>query len=133
MKTIYKLSILLISVLTAALLMSYASTDRFEENSENTIVVLQFKAQPEKGEVAASELSKLFEKVKKEPHFVGIKLHIDPNDATNIMLYEEWEDGAYYQSEHMETDYMKAFMADSRAFLAGPPQISFWNLKGIYE
>ena len=97
--------------------------------TENSIVVLKFKALPEKGSEAVSELTKLIEKVKFEPHFVNIKLHVDPNDNTNILLYEEWDDLSYYNSEHMETEYIQEFMSSSTDFLAGPPDISFWKVE----
>lgn len=98
-----------------------------------TIVVLKFKAQPNKSDQAISALNKLFEKVKEEPNFVSIKLHIDPVDNTNIMLYEEWEDQTYYNNEHMNTVHLQSFMANSVNFLTGPPEISFWEVKGVID
>ena len=98
-----------------------------------TIVVLKFKAQPNKSDQAISALNKLFEKVKEEPNFVSIKRHIDPVDHTNIMLYEEWEDQSYYNNEHMNTAHLQSFMANSVNFLTGPPEISFWEVKGIID
>ena len=61
----------------------------------NAIVLIKFKAQPEKGAQTVSELTKLLEQVRKEPNFVSIKMHVDPNDDTNVLLYEEWEDASY--------------------------------------
>ncbi len=107
------------------------SSDHF--TSENAIVTLKFKTQPEKGDVAVSELKRLFESVKKEPHFVSIKLHVDPADNTNILLYEEWESAEYYQGDHMKTPHLEAFMAASREFLAGPPEIAFWTMEGEFK
>ena len=69
-----------------------ASNENGKDSNENTIVMLKFKAQPEKGAQTVTELNSLIENVQKEPNFVSIKMHIDPNDNTNIMLYEEWED-----------------------------------------
>ena len=95
---------------------------------ENVIVVvLKFKAKPEKGDETVVELTKLLEKVKQEPYFISIKLHIDPEDNTNILLYEEWEDESYYKSEHMKTDHLQEFIANSEDFLSGPPEITFWK------
>ena len=101
--------------------------------NENAIVVLKFKAQPGKVEEAISEFEGLFEKVRQEPNFGSIKLHIDPNDKTNILLYEEWEDVDYYQNEHMNTDHLKEFMENSSKFLAGPPEVTFWKVKQVYK
>lgn len=63
--------------------------------SKNTIVLVKYKTQPDKSKEAINNLTTLIEQVKKEPHFVGIKLHVDPKDPTNILLYEEWQDASY--------------------------------------
>ena len=100
---------------------------------ENVIILLKFKAQAEKGDQTIAALEKLFAEVKKEPNYVSIKLHVDPNDNTNILLYEEWEDLGYYNGEHMTTEHLQAFMAASSNFLAGPPDISVWEVKGVFK
>ena len=102
-------------------------------SGENTIVLLKFQAQPDKGEQAISELTDLLQKVKKEPNFVSITVHVDPNDVTNILLYEEWEDASYYNNEHMNTAHLQEFMANSSNFLTGPPEITFWEVKSVFE
>ncbi len=102
-------------------------------SKQNTIVLLKFKAQAGKGKQAVAELTKLIEQVQGEPHFVSIKLHVDPNDNTNILLYEEWEDANYYNGAHMNTPYMKAFQANSVNFLGGPPEITFWKVENTFE
>lgn len=61
-------------------------TNDMDSAEPSVIVVLRFKAQPNKSDETISALNKLFEKVKEEPNFVSIKLHIDPVDHTNIML-----------------------------------------------
>ncbi len=111
------------------------SSNKQSDTSEtkNTIVILKFKAQPDKGTEAVTDLIKLLENVKNEPHFVNIKLHIDPIDNTNIMLYEEWDDESYYNTEHMETDHIQEFMANSSKFLMGPPDISFWYVQNVFD
>ncbi|MGI9547361.1 MAG: putative quinol monooxygenase [Flavobacteriaceae bacterium] len=110
-------------------------SDKHLDNSatNNTIVLVKYKVQPDKGGEAVSELTKLIEKVKQEPHFVNIKLHIDLKDNTNILLYEEWEDLVYYNTEHMNTAHLQEFIANSRNFLAGPPEISLWNVERIFK
>jgi len=110
-----------------------AVNDPDKNTTQNTIVVLRFKTQPEKGSKTVSELTTLIEKVKREPNFIGIKLHVDPNNNTNILLYEEWENANYYNTTHMETDHMKEFMVNSRNFLTGPPEISFWNMEKEFK
>ena len=135
MRTLNKLKGILILVLSAQVLFGCdpAENKSDSDSNENAIVILKFKAQPGKSQEAVSELEALFEKVKEEPNFASIKLHVDPNDDTNILLYEEWEDVVYYQNEHMSTDHLKAFMENSAKFLAGPPEVTFWEVENVYR
>ena len=52
--------------------------------------------------------------------------------TSNILLYEEWSDEVYYKGDHMNTTHLQKFIGDSRNFLAGPPEISFWKLNSNY-
>jgi quinol monooxygenase YgiN len=135
MKTLKTSLTLLCAIAISSVLIAWlpASSGNGTDSNENTIVLLKFKAQPEKGAQTVSELNSLIENVQKEPNFVSIKMHIDPNDDTNILLYEEWEDANYYNGEHMNTDHIKAFMENSRNFLTGPPDITFWKLEKVFQ
>lgn len=135
MNTFINLPLKLIFLLYTITLIACNTSDQQSGNSETipSIVVLKFKTQPDKGAETVSELINLIENVKKEPHFVSIKLHVDPNDETNIMMYEEWDDISYYKTEHMNTDHLKEFQSNSVNFLAGPPEISFWNVKRVFK
>lgn len=112
--------------LTAFVFIGWNKNNIVEE--KNTIVLVKYKAQPSKETTAVDALVKLIEEVRKEPHFVTIKLHVDPKDKTNILLYEEWSNETYYNTEHMKTAHLQKFIGDSRNFLAGPPEITFWQL-----
>ncbi len=101
-------------------------------NNENLIVLVKYKSQPGKSSEAISGLTKLIEEVKNEPNFVNITLHVDAKDSSNILLYEEWSDENYYTGDHMKTSHLQNFMQDSRAFLAGPPEISQWKIEKKY-
>ena len=135
MKVYNRLTSFSVFIVLALVLIGWESSDyRSNRNSEKTItVLLKFKAQPEKGERAVSEFVKLLDKVKKEPHFVAIKLHVDPEDNTNILLYETWGDQAYYTTEHMNTTHLQAFMEESKNFLTGPPDVSFWKVENVFK
>lgn len=100
----------------------------FSQNNKNIIVLVKYKTQQGKDSVALSGLIHLVAKVKKEPHYVKIKIHIDPSDPSNILLYEEWSDEEYYKGAHLKTPHLQQFMMDSRSFLAGPPEITFWKI-----
>ncbi len=135
MKSMKKPSaILILAACTLFLIGWLPSSGKSESNEKsNTIVLIKFKAQPEKGAQTVSELTALLEQVRKEPNFVSITMHVDPNDDTNVLLYEEWEDASYYNNEHMNTTHLKAFMEDSSNFLTGPPEITFWNVKKVFK
>jgi quinol monooxygenase YgiN len=90
-------------------------------------VLVKYKTQPSKEDMALKALQELIAKVKKEPHYVSIVVHIDPNDKSNILLHEQWADEDYYKGAHMKTPHLLQFINDSRQFLAGPPDISFWK------
>ena len=109
-----------------AALASCATNER-KKNDDNFVVLVKYKSQSGKAGEARSALLRLLEKVKKEPNYVSIKLHIDPSDNTNILLYEEWTNEEYYKGEHMNTQHLLQFMNEARSFLAGPPEITFWK------
>ena len=126
-----KLSLYIFSII-AILLVSCQDNKQetvTKENNQNLIVLVKYKTQPAKSDEAVAGLTKLILEVKKEPNFVSITLHIDPKDNSNILLYEEWSDEAYYNGEHMKTEHLQSFIEDSRNFLAGPPEISQWKIE----
>lgn len=104
-----------------------------DKNAADRIVVLvTYKAQPNKSVEAVTALQQLIEQVKKEDHYVSVTLHVDPDDNSNIMLYEVWDDVFYYKNPHMKTEYMQQFILDSEAFLMGAPSVTFWKVNGVY-
>ena len=125
---------LLSFVLLTVFIFSYAQekSETVESGKNNITVLVKYKSQPDKQKDALSALNALILEVKKEPHFVNIKLLVDPADKTNILLYEEWSDEVYYKGDHMNTTHLQKFIGDSRNFLAGPPEISFWKLNSNY-
>ena len=121
-----------ILILGLIIISSFIGCDKNEE-ADNLIVIVKYKTQPNKSVDALMGLKKLIEKVKKEDHFVNIKLHIDQKDNSNILLYEEWNDELYYRNQHMKTDHLKEFIVESQEYLAGPPEISFWKVNAVYK
>lgn len=63
-----------------------------------------------------------------EPDCFGIHLHVDPDDASRLFLYERWRSRASYSGPHLQTPHLGAFMVTARELLAGPPSIEFWTL-----
>lgn len=107
-------------------------TSAVDDGKNNLFVLVKYKAQPSKHDEALAALNSLILEVMKEPNFVNIKLFVDPADETNLLLYEQWTDEAYYKGEHMNTAHLQKFMGDAREFLAGPPDISSWRLNQNY-
>jgi len=126
-----KCLIQLVIFLTILLFACHSNQHEFmsKENNQNLIVLVKYKTQTSKGEEAIAGLTKLLEAVKSEPNFIKITMHTDLHDHTNILLYEEWSNEAYYNGDHMKTTHIQKFMVDSRAFLAGPPEITQWKIE----
>ncbi len=103
-------------------------TSAFSQANKNLIVLVKYKTQPGKDSLALVGLKKLIAEVKKESNYVGIFIHVDPVDKSNILLYEQWLDEDYYKGDHLKTAHLQQFINDSRAFLTGPPQITFWKI-----
>lgn len=94
---------------------------------QNLVVLVKYKTLPSKNTEAIPGLTKLIEAVKQEPNFVSITMLTDKNDPSVIMLYEEWCNETYYHGDHMKTPHLQDFMISSRAYMAGPPEISGWK------
>ena len=129
---------LLITILPVMALLLVSCGKNTQENvsksvNNNLIVLVKYKSQPSKSKEAVEGLTKLIETVKTEPNFVNITIHVDPKDDSNILLYEEWSNESYYNGAHMKTEHLQKFMEDSRAFLAGPPEISQWKIEKVFD
>lgn len=118
-----KLILLLTLVFT-----TFFSTNVYSQSSKDIIVLVKYKSQPGKDSLALERLKDLVAKVKKEPHYVSIIIHVDPLDKSNILLYERWANEGYYKGDHLKTAHLQQFMNNSRSFLAGPPDITFWKI-----
>jgi len=125
---------LLLFFVFTSLISAYAQQkpESVNKANNNLTVLVKYKSQPEKQADALAALNALILEVKKEPNFVNIKMLVDPADKTNILLYEEWSNEDYYNGDHMNTTHLKKFIGDSRNFLAGPAEISFWKLNNNY-
>jgi quinol monooxygenase YgiN len=121
-----KNSKLLLSLIFIIAVVSFTSANA--QSNKKLVVLVKYKTQPGKDSIALIELKNLVAKVKKEPNYVTIIIHVDPSDKSNILLYEQWSDEEYYKGEHMKTAHLQQFMTAARSFLAGPPEITFWKI-----
>lgn len=117
---------LIFSLILIITVLSFNSV--YSQTSKELIVLVKYKTLPGKDSLALSTLKSLIAKVKEEPNFVNIIIHIDPSDKSNILLYEKWANEDYYKGEHMKTPHLLQFMNDARSFLGGPPEITFWKI-----
>ena len=103
-------------------------TSAYSQTDKNIIVLVKYKTQPGKDSLALVGLKSLIAKVKDEPNYVSIIIHVDPFDKSNILLYEQWSNEDYYKGDHLKSVHLQQFMIDSRSFLTGPPEITFWKI-----
>ena len=117
------------SILMFATLISCGSTN----SEDNLLVIVKYKTQPNKNIDAIEALKTLISQAEKEKHFVELKIYVDPDDNSTILVQEEWDDAGYYKNDHMKTAHYQKFMTESPSFLVSPPEVSFWNLNSVYR
>lgn len=117
------------SLLICATLISCGSTN----SKDNLLVIVKYKTQPNKNIDAIVAIQSLVAQAEKEDHFVELKIYVDPDDNSTILVQEEWDDAGYYKNGHMQTPHYQKFMTESPAFLVGTPEISYWNLNSVYQ
>jgi len=94
------------------------------------LVLITYRAQPGKADTAVAALSALIKTVvAEEPACGGIQMYQDAADPDRILLYEEWTSREAYLGPHMQTPHIRAFIAEASAFIAAPPEITFWRLR----
>jgi quinol monooxygenase YgiN len=92
------------------------------------VVFVSYTALPEHAEVAKQALSTLIATVlSSEPECAGITLLQSASDPTRFTLIERWPSQDIFLGPHMQQPHIQSFIQQAGAFLAGPPDISFWN------
>lgn len=95
---------------------------------DSVIVLIAYLAQPGKAEAARDALRKLIKTViASEKDCLGIQLLQSADAPERFSLVERWTSRQAYEGPHMTTAHLQAFIATAPGFLAGPPDISFWN------
>ena len=95
------------------------------------VVVVTYQASPAQVEAARREISALVAAVlSTEPECRGIQMLQDASDPTRFMLIERWPDRETFLGPHMQQPHIQSFIQRAGAFLAGPPDISFWHAAG---
>jgi quinol monooxygenase YgiN len=84
---------------------------------------LQPGAQPE----ALRLLRPVLDAMRHEPSFINCVLHRDPEDPTQLMLYETWADLDDLRTVQMRRPYRTAYEARLPALLAAPREARLWQ------
>jgi len=93
-----------------------------------TVVIVSYRALPDHADLARREIAALVATVKaSEPDCGGITMLQDSTDPAALTLIEDWPSKEVFLGPHMQQAHIQAFMRSAGSFLAGPPDISFWQ------
>ena len=91
------------------------------------VVLVSYRALPDHAGTARRAIADLVATVRAtEPDCAGITMLQDAGDPTRFMLIEHWPSREIFLGPHMQQPHIQSFIRDAGAFLAGPPDISFW-------
>lgn len=91
-------------------------------------VLVRYRTLPSQESRAKQELAALVATVTaNEAACQGITMLQDAADPTAMLLVEHWTDRETYLGPHLQQPHIQAFMQKAGAFLAGPPEITFWH------
>ncbi|MEZ5312732.1 MAG: antibiotic biosynthesis monooxygenase [Thermoanaerobaculia bacterium] len=92
------------------------------------VVLVRYRAAPGKEAAARAAIAALVRTVlAAEPDCGGIEVLHDLDDAAATTLVEHWPSREIYLGPHMQQPHLQEFIRSAGAFLAGPPDISFWR------
>ena len=95
------------------------------------VVLVSYRALPEHADTAAREIGNLVASVQAlEPDCGGITMLQHASDPTRFTLIEHWPSQEVFLGPHMQQPHIQTFIQGAGAFLAGPPDISFWHPVG---
>ncbi len=92
------------------------------------VVMVVYRAQPGCADVALRAIAALVAAVlRNEPACGGIRLLQDLDTPDRITLLEQWPSREAFLGPHLQQPHIQTFIAGAGAFLAGPPDITFWQ------
>jgi len=96
-----------------------------------TTVLVIYRVLPDQVNTAIREIGSLIATVQaSEPDCHGITMLQDANDLSRINLIERWPSQELFLGPHMQQPHIQSFIQAAATFLAGPPEILFWNTVG---
>ncbi|HCU64461.1 MAG TPA: antibiotic biosynthesis monooxygenase [Rheinheimera sp.] len=94
----------------------------------NSIVIVRYRALPAQVDTVRREIAALVATVRaSEPDCGGITMLQDSSDPTAFTLIETWPSQEVFLGPHMQQPHIQSFIQAAGKFLAGPPDISFWQ------
>ena len=94
----------------------------------DTTVMVSYRLRPDQVQTALKAIASLVSTVlKSEPACKGIEILQEDSDQTRVTLLERWTSRDEFLGPHMQQPHIQAFIQKAGAFLAGPPDISFWQ------
>ena len=92
------------------------------------VVLVSYRSLPEHSDTAKREIGSLVAAVQTlEPDCAGITMLQDAGDPTRFTLIEHWPSQETFLGPHMQQPHIQSFIQSAGAFLASPPEISFWH------
>lgn len=99
-----------------------------------TVVVVGYHSLADQADTAIGEITALVASVlAAESECLGIELLQDADNPTRVMLVERWPSKEHFLGPHMQQPHIQSFIQRAGAFLAGPPEISFWRSAGSHR
>lgn len=89
--------------------------------------VIKFQVVPAKYDDFLALLNGVLDAMRHEVTFVEAMLHIDPDDANRLMLYETWEDHDDVVNVQLLRPYRQTFHEALPTMLAAARDISIWR------
>jgi len=68
-----------------------------------------------------------------ESDCLGIEIMQDLDDPTRITMIERWTDRTAYEGPHLQTEHMKAFIAESSRYFDGAASVSLGHANVIEQ
>ena len=92
------------------------------------VVIVSYRVLPDQADTARREIARLAATVQaNEPECGGITVLEAADDPTRLTLLERWPSREAFLGPHMQQPHIQSFIERAGAFLAGPPDITFWH------